>query len=250
MNLDPVFLSRPIAHRALHDVTNGRAENSPKAIAAAIAAGYGIEIDLQLSRDGVPMVFHDYNLDRLAQGTGPIAQYRATELAQIPLRHDGDGIPTLKQVLAQIDGQVPLLIEIKDQDGEMGPDVGPLGAATAAVLHDYTGAVAVMSFNPHAVAEMRDLLPDVPRGLVTDPYAANDWPTVPAKVRDRLAGIPDYDTAGCCFVSHNVADLSAPRVTQLRDAGATILCWTVKSAQAEAEARKVADNITFEGYLA
>ena len=250
MTLDPAFLARPIAHRALHDVAAGRAENSPKAIAAALDAGYGIEIDLQLSRDGVPMVFHDYALDRLAEATGAIAQRTAAELAQITLRHDGDGIPTLAQVLDQVAGRVPLLIEFKDQDGQMGPNIGTLGHEAAKLLRTYQGAIGVMSFNPHAVNEMRDLLPDVPRGIVTDPYSADDWPILPAKVRENLAKIPDYDAAECCFISHNVHDLTDPRVTDLRAHGATILCWTVKSADVETQARKVAHNVTFEGYLA
>lgn len=250
MTLDPAFLATPLAHRGLHDVTKGRAENSSKAIAAAIEAGYGIEIDLQLSSDGIPMVFHDYALDRLAEASGPVAMRTAAELGAIPLRHDGDGIPTLAEVLAQVAGQVPLLIEIKDQDGLMGPNLGPLGAATADLVRTYQGPVAMMSFNPHAVIEMRNLLPDVPRGLVTDPYTKDDWPTLPADIRTHLAQIPDYEAAACCFVSHNTHDLDAPRIAKLKQQGATILCWTVKSPQVEAEARKTADNITFEGYLA
>lgn len=250
MTLDPTFLSRPIAHRALHDVTEGRAENSPKAIAAAITSGYGIEIDLQLSLDGVPMVFHDYSLERLTDGSGAVAQHSAAELGKTKLRDDGDGIPTLAEVLDQVNGQVPLLIELKDQDGQMGPNTGILGAAASNLLRKYTGPVAVMSFNPYAVTELRDLLPDVPRGLVTDAYSANDWPTLPRKTRERLAGIPDYGSAGCCFISHNVQDLAAPRVSELRKQGTPILCWTVRSAGIEQKARKRADNITFEGYLA
>jgi len=250
MTLPAVFFDRPIAHRALHDVGAGRAENSTKAIAAAIDANYGIEIDLQLSSDGVPMVFHDYDLARLAEATGAVAQRTAADLGKIALRHDGDGIPTLAQVLAQVDGQVPLLIEFKDQDGLMGPNVGALGGAAAKLLRDYAGPYAVMSFNPHATAELKSLLPDVPRGIVTDPYRADDWPMLPATVRDHLRSIPDYADTGSCFVSHKQSDLTAEPVTTLKAQGATILCWTVKSAEVEARARQIADNITFEGYLA
>ncbi|MDG1519870.1 MAG: glycerophosphodiester phosphodiesterase family protein [Yoonia sp.] len=250
MTLPAAFFDHPIAHRALHDVTNGRAENSTKSITAALEAGYGIEVDLQLSSDGVPMVFHDYDLGRLTHEKGPVARRTAAELTQIPLRHDGGGIPTLEQLLTQVDGRVPLLIEFKDQDGAMGPNVGPLGQAAAHFLRGYEGAFAVMSFNPHAVAELQQLLPDAPRGIVTDPYHADDWPTLPASVREGLRDIADYDPTGSCFISHNQADLSSPRVTALKSAGASILCWTVKSPAVEGEARKVADNITFEGYLA
>lgn len=250
MKLPDAFLARPLAHRGLHDVAAGRAENSPKAFIAAIAGGYGIELDLQLSQDGVPMVFHDYELGRLTGASGAVAQHTAVQLSQIPLRHDGDGIPTLAEVLALVDGQVPLLIEIKDQDGLMGPNIGPMGAAIAQVIRDYKGAFAFMSFNPHATAEMQTLLPDAPRGIVTDPYAANDWPLLPQKRREALSQIPDYARTGSCFVSHNVAHLDTPRIAALKAEGAAILCWTVKSPETEAQARKVADNITFERYLA
>ncbi|NVK07361.1 MAG: phosphodiesterase, partial [Marivivens sp.] len=92
------FLTRPIAHRALHDKAAGRVENSPSAIQAAIDKGYGIEIDLQLSKDGVPMVFHDYALNRLTNQTGAVAQRTAAELSQITLTGGNDTIPTLAEV--------------------------------------------------------------------------------------------------------------------------------------------------------
>ena len=250
MTLPASFLARPIAHRGLHDVDAGRAENSPKAFAAAMDHGYGIELDLQLSADGVPMVFHDYELNRLTEEVGAVAQLSAMQLGEIPLRHDGDGIPTLAQTLEQVAGRVPLLIELKDQDGLLGENIGALGAATAELLHDYAGDVAVMSFNPHAVAELATLLPDVPRGLVSGPYRAENWPTIPAPIRVRLRDMPDYDRTGSSFISYRDTHLDEPAVLALKDDGATILCWTVKSPAAEVAARKIAHNITFEGYLA
>ncbi|WP_299620270.1 glycerophosphodiester phosphodiesterase family protein [uncultured Tateyamaria sp.] len=247
--LDDAFLGAPLAHRALHDMTDGRPENSRAAIAAAIAHGYGIEIDVQLSADDQPMVFHDYALDRLAAAKGPVRAVPATTLTHTPLLGGAEGIPTLEEVLAQVAGQVPLLIEIKDQDGGMGENIGPLEVATAAALATYQGPVAVMSFNPHSVARMADLMPHIPRGLVTSSYAKADWP-LPQATCDRLRAIPDFDRVGASFISHEAADLSRPRVAELKRAGANILCWTIRSPKAEAEARKVAQNVTFEGYLA
>lgn len=248
--LPEAFLFRPIAHRAWHDLAGRRPENSRAAVRAAVAAGYGIEIDLQLSRDGVPMVFHDYDLCRLTALTGALAQRTAAELAATPLLHGAEGIPTLAQVLADVGGRVPLLIEIKDQDGALGPGVGALEAATAAGLAGYGGPVAVMSFNPWSVAAMADLAPQVPRGLTTSAYDADDWAPLPAAVCDRLREIPDYGRAGASFISHEAQDLSRPRVAVLKAQGARVLCWTIRSAAAEARARRVAENVTFEGYAA
>lgn len=248
--LPDAFLKAPIAHRALHDLAAGRPENSPAAIQAACLAGYGIEIDLQLSADGQAMVFHDYDLKRLTAETGPVRQRNAAALGQIRLNGGHDTIPTLRQVLDLVAGRVPLLIEIKDQDGAMGANVGALEAATARELHGYHGPVAVMSFNPHAMIAMAGLAPDIPRGLTTCDYTAEDWPLLPAGTRARLRDIPDYDAAKACFISHQASDLDAARVADLKARGAAILCWTIRSAQAEAAARRIAQNVTFEGYAA
>lgn len=248
--LPRVFLERPIAHRALHDRAAGRPENSRAAVRAAIAAGYGIELDVQPSADGQAMVFHDDRLDRLTPAAGPIRARSAADLARTPLRHGDEGIPTLAECLAIVAGRVPLLIEVKDQDGAMGPAVGALEAAVAAELAAYAGPVAVMSFNPHSVAAMARLAPAVPRGLVTAAFHAAQWPGLPAATRARLRKIPDYDTVEACFVSHEARDLGRPRLAELKALGAAILCWTIRSPEAEAAARRMAHNVTFEGYLA
>ncbi len=249
MTLPRAFYDKPLAHRALHDVSDGRPENSRAAIRAAIAAGYGVEIDVQLSVDGAAMVFHDYALDRLTSATGPVRLRAARDLAGILLRGGDEGVPTLTEVLELVAGQVPLLVEIKDQDGGMGPDIGPLEEATAAALKGYEGDLAVMSFNPHAVARMAELLPEVPRGLVTSAYRYEDWP-LPKATCDHLREIPDFDRVAASFISHEVGDLDRPRVAEIKAQGAMICCWTIRSAAQEAEARRLADNITFEGYTA
>lgn len=244
------FRRLPIAHRALHDVADGRPENSRAAIRAAIAAGYGIEIDLQLSRDGRAMVFHDYDLTRLTDVSGPIQQRDAADLSQLPLIGGDEGIPTLAEVLALVAGRVPMLIELKDQHGQMGVTDGRLERAVAQDLHGYDGPVALMSFNPNSVVELATLTPDIPRGLVTEHYPETDWTLLKPEIRAHLRAIPDYDRAGACFVSHSIKDLDNPRLAELKAQGAGIFCWTVRSLEQEQEARKVADNITFEKYLA
>ena len=243
------FLRVPLAHRALHDVKDGRPENSRAAIRAAMAAGYAIEIDVQRSLDDRAMVFHDDDLARLADAKGPVTRKDAVTLGKTALRGGDEGIPTLSEVLELVAGSVPLLIEVKDQDGAMGPNVGPLEQDVARVLQDYTGPVAVMSFNPHSVGALATLLPDIPRGIVTCGYSWKAW-RLPAKTRSYLREIPDYDRLGCSFISHDWHDLNRARVAALKKQGAQILCWTVKSPIEEAKAREIADNITFEQYMA
>lgn len=251
MTLPASFLTRPLAHRALHDRAQGRVENSLGAVRAAVAAGYGIEIDVQGTADGQAVVFHDDGLDRLTLAQGPVRAHAAADLGRITLRDADEGIPTLVQVLAAVGGRVPLLIEVKDQSGDMGPAMGALPGAVAAALAGYAGPVAVMSFNPHAVAAMARLAPRVPRGLTTYAWPEGDGhsPADPAR-RAHLAAIADYDAVGACFISHHWRDLDRPRVADLAARGAAVLCWTIRSPDEEAMARRVAQNITFEGYAA
>lgn len=247
--LDPEFLKPPLAHRALHDLSAGRPENSLAAVRAAVAVGYGIEIDVQRSADDIALVFHDYELPRMTGVAGRVDSFDAAHLASINLQGTEEGIPKLSEVLDIVNGQVPLLIEIKDQDGAMGLDIGPLEAAVAHDLEDYQGPVAVMSFNPYSVTEMARLAPHVARGLTTCAFDP-DKEKLSRDVCDRLREMPDYTAAGCSFISHDWRDLNTPAVAHIKTLGAKILCWTVKSPKEEAEARKIAQNITFENYRA
>ena len=248
--LPDIFLQTPLAHRGYHDASQRRPENSRAALEAAIDHGYGIELDVQLSADHQAMVFHDYDLARLSDGSGAIQLRTAEELRRTTLKHSDETVPTLEEVLTLVNGQVPLLIEIKDQDGQMGKNLGPLESAVARALQGYQGPVAVMSFNPNAVAAFAKDAPNTPIGLVTSAYSAEGWPLLKREVAEHLAMIPDFETLGASFISHEAADLPAQRVAELKAGGAKILCWTVRSPEAEKEARKIADNITFEGYAA
>lgn len=249
MTLPAAFLTHPIAHRALHDRAAGRIENSASAIRAAVAAGYAIEVDVQLTADGQAVVFHDDDLPRLTDATGRVCEHTAAALSQIPLRGGTDTIPTLAQVCALVAGAVPLLVEIKDQDGALGPNVGPLERAVADVLAEYSGPLAVMSFNPHSIAQMAQLAPNLPRGLTTCAFDARDVAGLPAAQRQQLRDIAMFDAVGASFISHHANDLAAAPVAALQARGVPVLCWTIRSPAQEAAARNVAANITFEGYL-
>ncbi len=246
--LPDTFLKIPLAHRGLHDRDQGRLENSLPAVEAAINAGYGIEIDVQMTSDSQAIVFHDYELSRLTTEQGIVRRHTLAELADVQLQGDAGPVPSLEQVLELVAGQVPLLVEIKDQDGNLGSDVGPLESAVGEALTGYEGPVGVMSFNPHSVGAMQTLLPYAPRGLVTAAFEPDHWP-LPEQRALELARIPDFARVGASFISHDARDLENPRVKELRDSGANVLCWTIRSPEEEAMARKFAENVTFEGYL-
>lgn len=239
------FLDRPIAHRGLHG--EGRAENGMAAFEAAIAGGYGIELDVQPSAEGEAIVFHDEALERLTGQPGHLADLGRDALRDLRLR-DGTPVPTLSEVLNMVAGRAPILIEIKDHPGLETGASSPLPAAVARALKHYGGPVAVMSFSPAPIHAMRDLAPHIPRGLTTDAFDEREWAPVPAATLTRLRDLSDYEPAECSFVSHDHRDLDRRRLLDLKAKGATILTWTIRSADAERAARRVADNVTFEGY--
>jgi glycerophosphoryl diester phosphodiesterase len=243
--LPAAFLAAPIAHRGLHDRAAGRIENSRAAVLAAAAAGYAIEIDIQLSADGEAMVFHDAKLDRLTPENGPVRARTADALRRIPLVDGGETIPTLAEILGLT--RAPLLVEIKDQGGRFDETgVGPLESRAAALLAAHEGPVAVMSFNPAAVAAFGAAAAGVARGLVAG--AAEDFEGSPRA--EALARLDDFDAVGACFVSYDFRRLPTPETRALRARSAPVLSWTIRSEAEERAARRHSDNVTFEGYRA
>lgn len=201
-----------------------------------------------MTSDEDAVVFHDYELQRLTEGFGRVRIRTVGDLSSLKLKGSSETVPTLSEIVELVDGRVPLLIEIKDQDGGLGEDVGILEAAVARALDGYSGPVAIMSFNPNSVSAMQALLPDVPRGLVTEDFEVGEWNAPPERL-SALSAIADFDRVGASFVSHDRNHLSMPVIGELKARGIPVLCWTIRSPQEEAEARKVADNVTFEGYL-
>lgn len=248
--LPAAYLDRPFAHRGLHDRSKGVVENSRAAIMAAVEAGYGVEIDIQMSADGEAMVFHDYALERLTGLDGFARTHTAADMSLIRLKDSDETVPTLTEVLEIVDGRAPLLIEIKDQHLALGPVDGVVERRVADLLVAYQGQTALMSFNPHSVARCLEHAPHIPRGRVTCDFGIEDWAHVPADRRAELAALSDLESLGASFISHQHDMLGDAPVKAVKDAGLPVTCWTIRSAAEEAAARQIADNITFEGYRA
>ena len=152
---------RPYAHRGLWG--EGLPENSLGAFRAAAEAGFAIELDVQLSADGEVMVFHDYTLDRVCGRTGKICELTAAELGNIPLNGiEKEHIPTLREALVTVAGRVPLLIELKGENGNT--DLVP---AALKVLEGYEGLWCMESFNPLLLRAVKKHAPHVLRGLLS-----------------------------------------------------------------------------------
>ena len=152
------------AHRGLHG--DGIPENSLPAFDLAAAHGYGIELDVQLSSDGVIMVFHDGTLIRMTGREGKLCEHTCAELQSMHLGDSGEVIPTFDQVLDTVGGRVPLLIELK---GESAGGNAALCEKLAARLDSYGGDFCIESFNPMLLRWFKRNRPAIVRGqLVTN----------------------------------------------------------------------------------
>jgi len=226
------LIARPFAHRGLHG--EGRIENSRAAFEAAIAAGSGIELDVQASADGEAMVFHDYELERLTEGFGAIRTLGAAELGRIRLKASDETIPTLSEVLALIAGRAPLLIEVKSPERR----VAGLSRAVIRSLDGYKGPVGVMSFNPEILRRLARLAPRLPRGLVVTEQGKGlrgPWERLWSLWRAK----PD-------FLAYDIRDLPSRFADAQRARGMPVLTWTARTLQDRARAAEHASQIIYE----
>lgn len=223
----------PFAHRGLHG--RGRIENSRAAFEAAIRKGHGIELDVQASEDGRAFVFHDYELERLTEAHGLVANRSAAELEAIRLRGSDETIPELEEVLEQIGSRVPLLIEVKAPDR----NVAQLCLAVFRALEGYRGPVGVMSFNPEVPRWFRRHAPRVTRGLVVTESGRRRWRGAIERTLGLWRAQPD-------FLAYDVRDLPSRFAARARRRGIPVLTWTVRGAEDARRARRHADQIIYE----
>jgi glycerophosphoryl diester phosphodiesterase len=245
MSLD-WLTARPIAHRGLHARDRGIVENTSSAFAAAIAGGYAIECDLQISGDGEAVVFHDETLERLTPSEGWVNRSTVKQLKSISIKNSGDRMQTLAELLEQVDGAVPLVIELKTHwDGNTA-----LAARVLQLLKGYAGPYALMSFDPDLVAAMAELSPSTIRGITADRATDSYYDVLPDARRDSLRRFDHLHRTKPHFASFYFRDLPFEPVQQLRDRGHPIITWTIHSHEEEKVARLDSDQVTFEGYLA
>ena len=253
MSLAPAWLSaHPIAHRGLHDVAQGRVENSLSAARAAMARGFGIECDVQLSGDGEAMVFHDFTLERLTQGQGRVDAMPAERLCDLCLRGGHDRVATLAEFCALVAGRVPITVEIKSRfDGDLR-----LAERVAQVVADYAGPLCLESFDPFVMAHLRQhrqhlRLAHVPLGMIAQAHyddPLDEWAHLSSEERRSLAQFLHFEATQPEFLSFCVGDLPHAVAHLCRKGlGLPVTVWTVRSA-AECElALKWGDQIVFEG---
>ncbi len=238
--------ARPIAHRGLHDAAAGIIENTPSSVRAAIAANYGIEVDLQISADGEAMLHHDAVLGRLTDGAGALARMTAAAIKAVPFKATADRIITLGELCDLVGGRATLLIELKSAfDGDLR-----LAKRTAQVLAGYAGPVAVMSFDPAPVEALRLAAPRITRGITAERhYDDHEWDALTPAQKRSLAWFRHAPRSRPQFVAYGVRDLPAAAPLLARTLlGWPLLTWTVRSPENRDTAARYADQMIFEGF--
>lgn len=238
--------ARPVAHRGLHDASAGVIENTPSAIAAAIAANYAIEVDLQITADDEGMVHHDDALGRLTDGREALATLTAAELKMISFRSTADRMLTLMELCDLVGGRVPLLMELKSRfDGDER-----LVTRTAAVMKGYKGPFAAMSFDPGLVQALRREAPWMKRGIVAERwYRHAEWTSLSRYRKWIMGNLLHGLQTRPHFVAYHVNDLPALAPLVARHAlGLPLLTWTVRTPEDRQCADKWASQMIFEGF--
>lgn len=223
----------PVAHRGYHDLNNTVWENTLSAFSRAVEAGFAIECDLHYASDGVPIIFHDEDLERLCNLKGDVRERTSGELGLIAIGGTKDKVPTLKQLLNLVQGKVPLVLELKGREAD---DEG-FAESVLEVLEGYEGKVALMSFDHWLLKDLKDLGAPYPVGLTANGNTAEEYAT-----HEKAMEL------GLDFISYYYADLPNSFISRQRDKGIPVITWTVRDEDARKRTFDNADQMTFEGF--
>ncbi len=231
------------AHRGLHDNRSDAPENSMKAFTKAVEAGFGIELDIQLSKDKVPVVFHDSTLKRICGAEGRISDYTYKELCQFTLCDSKEHIPLFEEVLKLVAGRVPLIVELKIEAVDL-----TLCSAADKLLHNYGGMYCIESFNPLAVWWYRRKRKDVVRGQLSDAFIKEgEGKGLLCFVLQNLLlnclGKPDF-----VAYNHKYPKMLSRKICR-KIYHNTAAAWTIKSEDELAAARKDFDIFIFDSFV-
>lgn len=231
------------AHRGLFDNETDAPENSMKAFKKAVDAGFGIEMDVQLTKDDVAVVFHDWTLKRMCGVEGKVCDYTFEELQQFSLAKSEEKIPLFTEVLKTVDGKVPLIIEYKIESTDT--KVCEIGNE---ILKDYRGVYCIESFNPFGVHWYKKHRKDIVRGQLSEDFWKNGSPKTPihfimAKLLTNFWAKPDF----IAYNAKNYKNLSRRICRKLYKNLA--VTWTIKSREQLDEMREHFDLFIFDSFV-
>jgi glycerophosphoryl diester phosphodiesterase len=219
-------------------------ENSLKSFYLAVKSGFAIEIDIQVSKDLEILVFHDDKLERLTNKTGFICQRKISYLKTATLRN-GEKIPSLDKVLSFINGRVPVLIEIKTSE-TLRENQEKFFESIKEKTLNYEGEIGFMSFDLDIIKSLKKIGLDkrILVGLIKD-FSRLEKKEFDLDYKQTIRQIKNLKLD---FISQNWTSLNSDRSLQIKNLGTIIMCWTVTSENIALSVKKLADNITFEGY--
>ncbi|MFN4012210.1 MAG: glycerophosphodiester phosphodiesterase family protein [Pannonibacter sp.] len=244
------IVARPIAHRGFHTAAAGIIENSPTAIAEAISRNYAIEVDLQETADGRAIVFHDDDLDRLADASGPVIARPAEELVAIRMKSGSDRLWLFEELLEQVAGRVTLVVEVKSLN--KADAQAAFVRRICDIVRSYKGPLVLKSFDPDMLSVMRAYAPEIPRGIVAD-RTPNEGEYRQLTRMDRfiMRHLLHVPRTRPHFISYHYKDLPMAGPSLLRKIfGLPIMAWTLRNPADTAQALAHADQIIFEGFEA
>ena len=231
------------AHRGLFDNNAAIPENSMKAFRRAVDAGYGIELDVQLTKDGVPIIFHDFTLERMCGISEKVENLTYKQIRELSLLQTGEKIPTLKEFLDMVDGQVPLIIELKIEWTNLA-----LCPVVQKMLDNYKGVYCIESFNPLALLWYRINRNHIMRGQLSTNFRLDGNYKTPlyffmTHLLTNFITSPDFIAYNCRFKNE------PGRVICRRLFKNLAVAWTVKSQEELERIKEDFDLFIFDSFI-
>lgn len=227
---------RIISHRGIHDNIK-IFENTKEAIKLAKDKNYIIEIDIHLTKDNQIIVFHDYNTKRITKKDMIIEEFNYNDLNKQNIIH----IPLLKEILKLINGKVPLLIEIKQEN-----KVGKLEQNLMNILKDYKGEYAIQSFNPKVLYWFKRNYPNIKRGQLSCKYKNKKIPKTEKYILSNM--LFNFITKPN-FISYKYNELSIKKIRKYQNKNIKVLAWTITNKQDYNKYIKLYDNLICEKFI-
>lgn len=231
------------AHRGLHDNKSDAPENSMSSFRKAVESGYGIEFDVQLTKDRIPVVFHDEYLKRVCKVEGTVRDYTYEQLKEFRLYHSEESIPLFSDVLKLVNGKVPLIIEIKIHE-----DYEKVCSHIDAVLEAYKGVYCIESFDPRVVWWYKMHRPHVVRGQLScrlndgkERFSLQKWAAT--YLLANFISKPDFIAYDHKY-KENISRIICRRLYK-----ALSVAWTIRSQKELDQAQEQFDLFIFEGFL-
>ena len=247
-NLSKSFVHSPFAHRGYHDCNGsfkkGKGpENSRRSIIHAIQNGLGVEIDIRFTKDYMPIVIHDDYLKRLCGVDKYLSNTFQRDLSLLKLNNN-ENLPTLEEILSIIDGNTPVLIEFKKLNKTQ--DLINIKKELYSLLSNYSGPLALMSFDMKLLEHFSKRLPNISRGIILEKF--DHYRKTFSSNIERIVTEFHMQKNGISFVSLKYTNLTKDFYVFNKEKNRKVLTWTIKSEFDARRIKKLCDNITFEGF--